>query len=143
MAKSLFDPASAKRLAQAHPSIQKIMNAAREKVAFTIMDSQRGRDAQEYAFKKGHSKAHFGQSAHNWSPAIAVDIAPSPLNWKNTKSFITLSKVIMPIAAEMGIKLRWGGDWNGDGSTSDGWDFPHYELHPWRSFAKLSKPYGG
>ncbi len=142
-ASTLFDAASAKRLAGAHPDIQRVMNAARVKVAFTILDSQRGRAAQELAFKQGHSKAHFGQSAHNWSPAIAVDIAPSPLNWGDTKSFIALSKVIMPIAKELGVPLRWGGDWNMDGSTSDGWDFPHYELHPWREYAKNAKPFAG
>ncbi len=138
-----FDNASAKRLAKAHPLIQKVMNASRLEIAFTIMDSQRGRAAQEYAFRKGHSKAHFGQSAHNWSPAIAVDIAPMPLDWNDTQSFIALSKVILPIARRMIVSLRWGGDWNMDGSTADGWDFPHYEMHPWRSFAKQCKPFEG
>lgn len=138
-----FDAASAKRLAAAHPSIQKVMNAAREKIAFKILDSQRGRDAQELAFRQGNSKAHFGQSAHNWSPSIAVDIVPDPVDWNDKNKFIALSKVIMPIAEDMGVKLRWGGDWNMDGSTSDGWDFPHYELHPWRDWAKKSKPYEG
>lgn len=139
----MFDALSAKRLSQAHPLIQQVMNEARNHIAFTVMDSQRGRDAQEYAFRKGHSKAHFGQSAHNWSPAIAVDLAPVPLDWSSPKHFIELSKVILPIAKEMNIILRWGGDWNMDGSTSDGWDFPHYELHPWREFAKHCKPYEG
>ncbi len=138
-----FDNASAKRLAKAHPLIQKVMNAAREKIAFTIMDSQRGRSAQEYAFKRGNSKAHFGQSAHNWSPAIAVDIAPIPLDWDDVQSFIALAHVIMPIAKQMSVSLRWGGDWNMDGSTKDGWDFPHYELHPWRKFAEQCKPFEG
>lgn len=138
----LFDAASAKRLAQAHPDIQKIMLNARAQIAFTILDSQRGRAAQERAFKAGNTKAHFGDSAHNWSPAVAVDIAPIPLNWNDRQAFINLSKVILPIAKQFGIPLRWGGDWNMDGSTSDGWDLPHYELHPWRSFAKHSKPYG-
>lgn len=137
-----FDPGSAKRLAGAHPKIQEVMNAAREKIAFTVMDSQRGRAAQEKAYREKKSKAHFGQSAHNWSPAVAVDVAPIPLDWDNRESFIALSKVIMRIAKEKGVALRWGGDWNMDGSTSDGWDLPHYELHPWRSWAKKAKPYG-
>lgn len=138
-----FDAGSAKRLAQAHPMIQKVMNAAREKIAFSIMDSQRGRAAQEYAYKRGTSKARFGQSAHNWSPAIAVDIAPVPLDWNDTKAFKALATVILPIAKEMGVPLRWGGDWNMDGSSADGWDFPHYELHPWREFSRKCKPYEG
>lgn len=139
--KSLFDAGSAKRLAAAHPLLQEVMNEARKSIKFRILDSQRGEEAQELAVKQGHSKAHFGQSAHNWSPAIAVDIVPEPLDWDDKQSFIALSKVILPLAKKMGIPLRWGGDWNMDGSTSDGWDFPHYELHPWRDWAKETKPY--
>ena len=141
---SKFDAGSAKRLAAAHPLIQKVMNEARQQIAFTVMDSQRGRAAQEAAFKAGNSKAHFGQSAHNWTPAIAVDIAPVPLDWNNRQSFIALSKVILPIAKRLGVPLRWGGDFNmdGDKTTSDSWDLPHYELNPWRDFAKDCKPFG-
>lgn len=150
---TIFDEASAKRLAGAHPLLQKLFTAARRKIAFTIMDSQRGRAAQEAAFKAGHSKAHFGQSAHNWDPAVACDLAPIPLDWNNVGAFRAVQAVIgwydpksgrgAGLAKEMKIPIRWGGDWNMDGNPSDGWDLPHYELHPWREFAKSSKPYQG
>lgn len=130
-----FDAASAKRLAGAHPMLQQLMNAARQKIAFTILDSQRGREAQEKAFREGHSKAHFGQSAHNWTPAIAVDIAPVPLDWNNVAAFDALAKVILPLAKDMKIPITWGGSW----ATLK--DRPHYELSPWREFAKQAKPY--
>lgn len=143
-ASSKFDAGSAKRLADAHPLIQKVMNAAREQKEFRILDSQRGRAAQEEAFRKGNSKAHFGQSAHNWSPSVAVDIAPVPLDWNDRASFIALSKIILPLAKEMGVPLRFGGDWNMNGVLTDEKlsDLPHYELHPWREFAKGSKLFG-
>lgn len=138
-----FDSGSARRLAAAHPLLQLVMNTAREWVPFTILDSQRGRAAQEAAFRAGNSKAHFGQSAHNWSPAIAVDIAPMPLDWNDRKAFIGLSKIILPLAKEMHIPLRWGGDWNMNGILTDEKlsDLPHYELHPWREFAADCKPF--
>ena len=108
MANKKFDAGSAKRLNQAHPLLQKLMNAARDKVEFVILDSQRGRAAQEYAFKKGHSKVHFGNSAHNWSPSVAVDIAPgtnpAKINWNRKGDFIALGKVIVPLAKQMGIR---------------------------------------
>jgi predicted DNA-binding protein (UPF0251 family) len=142
---SKFDATSAKRMAAAHPLLQKLLTAARQKIAFTILESQRGKAAQEKAFNAGNSKAHFGQSAHNWSPAIAVDIAPIPLDWNKREPFIALSKVILPLAKEMKIPIRWGGDWNGNGILTDEKlsDLPHYELHPWREFAKDCKPYKG
>lgn len=142
-----FDSASARRLSQAHPLLQKLMHAAREKVIFSVLDSQRGRAAQELAFKRGNSKAHFGQSAHNWSPSIAVDIVPAAtpntVDWNDLAAFKNLGKVIMSLAKEMGIPIRWLGDPNMDGSPADGWDFPHFELHPWRDFAKQSQPFKG
>lgn len=142
----LFDAASAKRLAGAHPLLQRLLIEARKRIAFTIMDSQRGRAAQTKAYKAGHSKATFGNSAHNYDPAIAVDLAPIPLDWSKTQPFIDVWKVIgyynpktkagSGLAKEMGIPIRWGGDWNMNGKwTDDGWDFPHYELYPWRNYA--------
>lgn len=141
-----FDKASKQRLDGAHPLLQKLLVAARSKIAFTIMDSQRGRKAQEAAYKAGNSKATFGNSAHNYTPAVAVDLAPVPLDWSNRQSFIDLWNVIgyynpstkagKGLAKDMQIPIRWGGDWNMNGKWSDdGWDFPHYELTPWRNYA--------
>jgi peptidoglycan L-alanyl-D-glutamate endopeptidase CwlK len=140
-----FSVTSSRRLANAHPLIQKVMNEAIRHYDFMMLDSQRGRAAQEKAFREGHSKAHFGQSAHNWSPSIAVDVAPYPLDWNDRKRFIDLSKIILPIAKDMGVPLRWGGDWNMNGIMTDEHlsDLPHYELHPWRTWAKQCKPFGG
>lgn len=149
-----FDSVSAKRLSQAHPLLQKLMNAARERAPFQILDSQRGKAEQERAVATGHSKAHFGDSAHNWSPAIAVDIAPVPLNWNDLASFKALQAIIgwydpqtgagHGLSKEMTIPVRWGGDWNMNGKADERLvDMPHYELHPWRTFAKLARPFAG
>lgn len=110
-----------------------------------ILDSQRDRASQERAFKNGFSKVHFGNSAHNWSPSIACDIAPYPLDWDDASRFTELQiKFIKPIAKRLNIPIRQGVDWNMDGNlTNDRWDdLPHVELHPWREWAKKSKPYG-
>lgn len=55
-----FSASSQRRLALAHPELQRIMNLARDQIAFEIDDSQRGRAAQEDAFREGNSKAHWG-----------------------------------------------------------------------------------
>jgi len=41
-----------------------------------------------------------------------------------------LAGVMLNAAQEMGIRVRWGGDWDGDGSTKDQTfhDLGHYEL---------------
>lgn len=141
-----FDKGSAERLSRAHPLLQKLMNEAIKQAPFMILDSQRGRAAQELAFRQGRTKAHFGNSAHNWSPSIALDVAPLPVNWKNTTPFVVLGqKIILPIAAAMRIPIRWGADWNMNSNLRDESfvDMPHYELFPWREFAKKSKLFQG
>ena len=146
-ANSLFDAASAKRLSKAHPLIQKLMNEARKHLPFKVLDSQRGYAAQEIAYKRGHSKAHFGQSAHNWTPSVAVDIVPDPLDWNDLKSFKALQSLIgwyddkkgagRGLAKQMEIPIRWGGDWNMNEEHDEKLvDMPHYELHPWRNYAE-------
>lgn len=149
---SKFDATSAKRLAGAHPLLQQLMNAARDRISFFVADSQRGRAAQEDAFRRGATKAHFGQSAHNWAPAVAVDLWPkasmTKADWQNRKPFLAVQDVIgwyVPgkpksrgLALEMKIPVRFGGDWNMNGILTDEKlsDLPHYELHPWQEFAK-------
>lgn len=141
-----FSNRSRQNLGQLHPLLQKLLNEAIKETDFTILDAQRGRAEQEKAFREGHSKVHFGQSAHNYAPAIACDIVPYPfeLHGKNVWDdgprwkFLQLA-VILPIAKRLQISIRQGIDWNGDGNIADGWDSPHIELHPWRTWAKKSK----
>lgn len=141
-----FSVDSAERLSHAHPLLQKLMNEAIKQFDFVILQSQRGRADQELAFKLKYTKVHFGNSAHNWKPAIALDIAPFPVDWKNHKPFHILQlEIIKPLAKKLGIPIRQGIDWDMDGQTTDETfiDLPHVELHPWREWAKKSKPYEG
>lgn len=142
----VFGKASLDSRSHLHPKLQELFDAAIKVVDFRILDARRGRVAQELAFKEGHSTVHFGDSAHNWDPAIAADLFPAPYKWNDTQSFLHLSAVILPIAKKLSIPIRWGGDFNMDGNKtkSDSWDPGHYELHPWRDWAnKYSHPYEG
>lgn len=127
-------------LSAAHPLLQKLIHAvveAHPQLSFQILEARRGRLAQEQAFAKGNSRAHFGQSPHNYTPAIALDIVPLPLDWKDVPSFVALSKPILATAKTLGIPISWGGTWK---SLKD---YPHYEIDPWREFAKEARPYAG
>jgi len=137
-----FGAQSKIQLAKAHPKMQAILNRAITRIDFKILDSTRGRAAQTKAYLTGHSKAKFGQSAHNYVPSIAVDLFPAPYDWNNRKAFNDLYYVMMACAHELGIPLRSGNDWNMDGlgvHDTDNWDAGHYELHPWRTWAKQAK----
>jgi peptidoglycan L-alanyl-D-glutamate endopeptidase CwlK len=125
-----------------HLLLKQLVDQAIIEFDFVILDGTRGRAEQELAFKQGNSKAHFGDSAHNYKPAIAMDIVPYPIDWNDTKRFITLQfEIIKPAAKRLGIPIRQGLDWNMNGSITDEKfkDFPHVELHPWRQWAKESQ----
>lgn len=125
------------RLALAHPLLRDLFIAVAAKTPIEVLESQRGRSAQERAFALGHSRAHFGQSAHNWSPAIALDVVPKPINWNNLAAFRALAAIVKEEARARRIPLVWGGDW------TKLKDMPHYELDPWRTYAAKCKPFEG
>ena len=129
--------ASRQRLDGAHPLLRELFLAVADKAAIEVLESQRGRSAQERAFALGHSRAHFGQSAHNWSPAIALDVVPAPLDWTDLPRFRALAVLVKDEAKLRRIPLVWGGDW------ARLRDMPHYELDPWRRFALEARPVDG
>jgi len=69
-------------------------------------------------------------SQHNYSPSRAFDLAPYPIDWQDRARFYVLAGVVLGAAADLGIDLRWGGDWDGDGTFQDQnfHDLPHFEL---------------
>lgn len=142
-----FSAVSQQEFNKAHPKLQQILGEAIKVIDFKILQATRGRAQQERAFRTGHSKAHFGQSAHNYVPSIAVDLFPAPFDWNNRKAFVDLYNVIgfydpathrgAGLAKQLVIPIRCGLDWHMDGvNPGDDWDGGHYELHPWRDWAK-------
>jgi peptidoglycan L-alanyl-D-glutamate endopeptidase CwlK len=131
-----FGPRSLERLNTCHPDLQRVMRAAiASGPDFSIICGHRGKAEQDEACAKGLSKTPFPTSKHNAVPSLAVDIAPYPIDWKDEARFVALARHVLAVAAELGVKLRWGGDWDGDGMTrSEGdtderfVDLPHFEL---------------
>lgn len=132
-----YDAQSSAQRALVHPLLGKLLDECIKQRDFRILDSLRGRAEQELAFRRGFSKVHFGSSAHNWVPAVAVDLCPKPIQFKDRRPFISLFReVILPTADRMKIPVRWLGDPDRNPKTNDGWDYPHLELHPWRSYKR-------
>lgn len=127
--------ASQRRLDGAHPLLRQLFTAVAADTPIAILDAQRGRAAQERAFALGHSRAHFGQSAHNWAPALALDVVPEPIDWTDLDRFRALAALVKAKAIAFGIPIVWGGDWPRLK------DMPHYELSPWREFARQALPF--
>lgn len=60
----------------------------------------------------------------------AIDLAPYPIDWNNTKRFYYFAGMVLAIAKDMGLKVRWGGDWSMDNDLDDQKfiDLVHFEL---------------
>lgn len=125
-----FGKKSKALLALAHPDLVKVANAAIKITDFSVICSQRDDVQQTYLFNAGLSKVEYPDSRHNKKPAEALDLLPYPVDWKDEKRFYLLAGVILAMAKNLGIPIRWGGDWDGDGDTTDQtfMDLGHFEL---------------
>lgn len=134
-----FSKHSEARLLTCHPDLQRVIRHAMETATadldFAVLCGHRGKIEQDAAYAAGLSKTPFPTSKHNHLPSLAVDIAPYPVDWNDYGRFKHLAEHVLASAAELGISIRWGGDWDGDGKTRrDGdpderfVDLPHFEL---------------
>jgi peptidoglycan LD-endopeptidase CwlK len=79
-----------------------------------------------------------GQSPHNYNKSFAWDVAfinpvTQKLDW-SSKLFKMYADVVQEVAKERAVEITWGGDWNGNGITTDEkkQDAPHHELKGWK-----------
>ena len=96
----------------------------------TIICGHRNQQAQDEAYAGGFSKVKFPHGKHNTLLSEAVDVAPYPIDWDDTRRFAHLIGIIRGIAIAKGIKIRVGIDWDSDGDITDHkfMDWPHFEL---------------
>ena len=96
----------------------------------TVLEGHRGKEKQNAAYDKGNSKLRYPKGKHNKNPSIAVDVAPYPIDWADRDRFHYFSGYVLGIASQMGLNIRWGGDWNQDTKTKDIKfdDLVHFEI---------------
>lgn len=102
----------------------------------SVLCGYRDQVAQDAAFKSGMSKVEYPNSQHNVYRAMACDVVPYPIDWKDLNRFNYFAGFVLGIATRMrhcGIishEVRWGGDWDNDGHTSDHTftDCPHFYI---------------
>lgn len=115
-----------------HPDLVKVVQLAmsRQIMDFSVNEGTRTAERQKQLVASGFSQTmeskHLVQSD---GYGHAVDLVPYPVNWKDTGRFYVLNGIMRSCAAELGIKIRTGADWDGDGEVLDQtfFDLPHYE----------------
>lgn len=130
-----FGKASLKQLQTLHPDLQRLLNEAIKYFDFSIVEGFRNKEAQNRAYAKGLSDKKWPNGKHNKKPSLAVDIAPYPIDWSDerraTERFVLLAGFVLCLASQLGLNIRWGGDWDQDEDTRNEQglrDYPHFEL---------------
>jgi peptidoglycan L-alanyl-D-glutamate endopeptidase CwlK len=125
-----FSDKSQSILDTCHPDLQDICGLVIASYDFTITEGFRTHARQDELFRQGKSKLQAGESKHNQSPSLAIDIVPCPIDWDDIPRFYLLAGFMFQAADSLGVTLRWGGDWDRDWVHTDQTfhDLPHFEL---------------
>ena len=125
-----FGKSSKKRLSTCNSKLQEIFNEVIKHVDCSVLEGYREKDRQNKLFKEGKTKVKYPDGRHNRQPSSAVDVTPYPVDWKDRERQTLFAGFVIGVASQMGINLRWGGDWDQDFQVVDNRfdDFPHFEL---------------
>jgi len=136
-----FGRRSAGRLETCDPRLQEVMRAAIREFDFSVLHGHRSPEEQIKLYAIGRTtelgrkpvttkNGTTKKSKHNYSPSKAIDVAPYPVDFNDTDRIRYLAGYIMGVAAERGVKLKWGGDWDRDFETNDNTfeDLLHFEV---------------
>ena len=125
-----FGRKSLSRLDTVDKRLQRVFIEVIKYVDCAILEGYRDEERQNKLFKEGKTKLKYPKGRHNAVPSRAIDVVPYPVNWEDRERMTLFAGFVMGIAQSMGIKLRWGGDWDMDFEVMDNRfdDFPHFEL---------------
>ncbi len=125
-----FSEGSQAKLATCHKDLQTVFNLVVIDFDCTILAGERDEATQAELLRTNKTQVSYPNSKHNSSPSMAVDVAPYPINWQDREQFTLFAGYVLGIALGVGVKLRWGGDWDCDFKVADNNfdDLPHFEL---------------
>ena len=126
-----FSERSKDRLSTCEPKLQELFNAVVGQFDCTILEGHRGQERQDRLYDERRSQLRYPNGRHNKLPSQAVDVAPYPVDWQNTRRFYLFAGYVLGIAEGMGISIRWGGDWDMDTEITDQTfnDLAHFEVY--------------
>ncbi|MBU0971016.1 MAG: M15 family peptidase [Proteobacteria bacterium] len=129
-----FSNKSNLQLDTCHPLLQELFREVVKEYDCAIIEGHRARRRQNQLFQQGKSKVQWPEGKHNIMPSMAVDVGPwikdKGIPWDEPNQFYTFSGFVLGKASQLGIQVRWGGDWDGDKDVSDQQfnDLAHWEL---------------
>ena len=147
---SAFGAASLAQLATTHPDLQRVFTEVVKHWDCKVLEGERTEAQAKANVAKGVSKTpdskHLRRCSKYPVGVDAVDVAPFPLHWptrakdttpaevtratKDVALFYFFAGYVLATADALGVKLRYGGDWNGNRAIDDQSfdDCVHFEL---------------
>ena len=125
-----FGRKSRERLNTCDSKLKQVFNEVIKHVDCSVLEGHRSKDRQNKLYEEGKTKVKYPNGRHNRQPSSAVDVTPYPVDWKDRERQTLFAGFVIGVASQLGINLRWGGDWDQDFQVVDNRfdDFPHFEL---------------
>ena len=125
-----FGKTSKRRLATCDEDLQELFQEVVKFFDCSILEGHRGEETQNKYFDEGKSQVKWPDGKHNSSPSTALDAAPYPIDWDDTDRFYYFAGFVKGVAFNIGIPIRWGGDWDDDTDVKETKfkDLVHFEL---------------
>lgn len=142
---------SISRRKQVHPDLLKVLDFALDNDLFVyrgfpfhvaILEGLRSPERHARLYAQGRTtpgpKVTWTKNSKHCPQADgyshAIDIVPLPLNWSNDPEnlarYDAMAFAMFRAASVVGVRLRWGADWDGDGKFREKGesDSPHFEI---------------
>ena len=131
-----FSQRSINNLVSCHPKLQSLFLDIVKDFDCTVIEGHRDKETQNEYFRTGKSKLEYPNSKHNSYLSLAVDVAPynqieKRIRWEHHEDFIYFGGYVLGRADALGIKLRWGGDFDMNNVPKEKghfFDAVHFEL---------------
>jgi peptidoglycan L-alanyl-D-glutamate endopeptidase CwlK len=138
MGKFRLSQRSLKRLEGVEPDLVNLVELAIERTPIDFgvawMGGLRKPEEQYQLFKDGYSKCDGREklSKHQFGEAVDLQVFVGGSAVQDARMQYILAGVVFACASELGMEIRWGGDWDRDGDIRDNKfnDLYHFEL--WR-----------
>ena len=129
-----FSKRSQERLSTCAEPLQRLFNEVIKHRDCTIIEGHRGQERQDRFYDEGKSRVKFPNGKHNEQPSEGIDVGPYfpgiGLSWDH-RHCLYFAGFVMGTAEQLGIRIRWGGDWDMGHepvTDQDFQDLVHFEL---------------
>lgn len=124
-----FSEYSRVRLAKVDPRLRQLFCEVIKHFDCRVLCGHRDQ-AEQDALYPARSQVRWPHSRHNSQPSQAIDVVPYPVDFEDRERITLFAGFVKGVASQMGIAVRWGGDWDNDTEIDDNKfdDLPHFEI---------------